>query len=64
MKGISRLLQKLLKYFNSRAISAFITPALLLLFSNPDLHLNYSESVIITFGFSLQNWFKLLDAFE
>ena len=46
IKGISRVLQKLLSYFNGTAIFAFILPALLVLFKNFDLNLNDLESVI------------------
>ena len=51
IKGISRVLQKLLSYFNGTAIFAFILPALLVLFKNFDLNLNDLESVIsLSFG--------------
>ena len=53
--GISRVLQKLLKYFNGTAIFAFIIPALLVLSKNFDLNLDDSESIIILFGSSLRN---------
>ena len=32
--------------------------------TNFDLNLNDSESVILLFALSLQNWYKLLNAFE
>ena len=62
--GISRVLQKLLKYFNGTAIFAFIIPALLVLSKNFDLNLDDSESIIILFGSSLRNWYKFPDVFE
>ena len=40
IKGISRVIQKLLKYFNGTAISAFTISSLLVLFKNFDLNLN------------------------
>ena len=43
IKGISRFLQKLVKYFNGTAIFAFMIPALLVLSNNLDLNLNDSE---------------------
>ena len=55
IKGILRVLQKLLQYVNGTAIFAFVIPSLLLLFKNFDLNSNGSESVIILFGSSLQN---------
>ena len=42
IKDISRVIQKLLKYFDSTAISALIIPALLILFKNLDLNVNNS----------------------
>ena len=45
IKGISRVLQKLLKYFNGTVISAFLISSLLVLFRNLDFSLNDSESV-------------------
>ena len=55
-KGISRVLQKLCKYFKGTAISAFKIPASLVLSKNLYLSVNDSES--------LQNWHRLLDVFE
>ena len=55
-KGISRVLQKLCKYFKGTAISAFKIPASLVLSKNLYLSVNDSES--------LQNWQRLLDVFE
>ena len=40
---ISRVLPKLLKYFNGTAISTFTTSALLVLSNNLDINLNDSE---------------------
>ena len=40
IKGISRVIQKLLKYFNGTAISTFTISSLLVLFKNFDLNLN------------------------
>ena len=48
--GSSRILQKLLKYFNAAAIFGFTIPALLVLSKNFDLNLNDSDSVIALFG--------------
>ena len=48
--GSSRILQKLLKYFNAAAIFGFTIPALLALSKNFDLNLNDSDSVIASFG--------------
>ena len=64
IKGIPRVLQKLLKYFNGTAISAFIIPALLVLSKNLDLNFNDSEFVIVACGSSLQNWYKPPDVFD
>ena len=46
IKGISRVIQKVLEYYNDSAISPFIIPKLLALSINLDLNLNDSESVI------------------
>ena len=46
IKGISRVLQKLLKYFNGTGISTFIVLAALLLLDNIDLNLKDSDSGI------------------
>ena len=51
IKGISNVLQKLLKYFNSTAIStSFVLPAVGFLPVIFPLNLNDSESVIVAFG--------------
>ena len=50
IKGISRVLQKLLKYFNGTAISAFIIPFSLVLTKNLDLNLSELESIMRSFG--------------
>ena len=43
----------------------FTIPTLLVLFKNFDLDLNDSDYVIsLSFGLSLQNWYKLSDVFE
>ena len=48
IQGISRVLQKLVKYFNGTAIFAFMIPALLVLSNNLDLNLNdYSWELYI-----------------
>ena len=53
ISGISRLIQKLLKYFNGTAISTSFTFPLFGLFPLISvLNLNYSESVIIEYGSS------------
>ena len=64
IKVISRVLQKLFKYFNGTAIFAFIIPALLVLSKNFDLNVIDSDFVITLFGSFLQNWYKLPDVFE
>ena len=46
LKGISRVLQKLLKYFNGTAICAFIIPSSLVLAKSLDLNLKELESVM------------------
>ena len=53
LNGISRVLQKLLRYINGTAISTFAVPALTLLFSSFDLNLNDSQSDMLSFGSSL-----------
>ena len=54
IKGISRVLQKLLKYFNGTTIStSFSLPATGVLRVIFILDLNYSESVKLSFGLSL-----------
>ena len=55
IKVISRVLQKLLKYFNGTAIFAFIIPALLVLSKNFDLNVIDSDFVITLFGSFLPN---------
>ena len=55
IKVISRVLQKLLKYFNGIAIFAFIIPALLVLSKNFDLNVIDSDFVITLFGSFLPN---------
>ena len=57
IKGISKVLQKLFKFFNS--IFAFIILALLVLLKNFD-----SDSDIMACGSSLQNCYKLPNVFE
>ena len=49
---------------NGIAISAFIAPALLILFKNFDMNLNDSYSVTGSFRSSQQNWYKFPDVFE
>ena len=48
----------------AKAIPAFIIPSLYVLFKNLDLDLNDSESAIVFFDSSLQNWHKNLEIFE
>ena len=55
IKGVSIVLQKLVKHFNDTDIIVFIIPALLILSKNFDLNLNDSDSVITLFGSSPQN---------
>ena len=64
IRGISRVLQKLLKSFDGTVITAPVMPSLLVLFNNLDLSLNASESPIGYLGSSMQNWFKVPDVFE
>ena len=65
IKGISGVLQKLFKSFNGTAISiSFEIPLTGVLPIFLVLNLNYSESVLVLFGSSLQNKNKLLDVFE
>ena len=61
--GFSRVLEKLLKYFNGTVISAFVVPALLPLFLRPALNLNYSESVLLSLRWSLKYCHRLPDVF-
>ena len=67
IKGISWALQKLLKYFNGTAISAFLISVLLVLPNILDLKMHDSDSVIAALfngGSSLQNWYKLPHVFD
>ena len=50
IKGISRVLQKLLKYFNGTAILTLIIRGLLVFPRNFDLDLNVLDLVILSFG--------------
>ena len=61
---ISKVLQKLLNYFNNTAIFASVIPALLVLSQNFDLNLNDSKSPILSFGSTLQYCHKLPHVFE
>ena len=54
IKGILIALQKLLKYFNGTAISAFVIPRSLVLAKNVHLNLNELQSIIGYLGSSLQ----------
>ena len=58
IKRISKVLQKLLTYFNGTANLAFIILSLLVLCKNIYLNLNDSESVTLLFGSSLQKLVK------
>ena len=67
IKGISRVFQRLFKYYNGTAISTFTILASLIPFNNLGLNLNYSDSAtkaLFNGGSSLQNWYKLPDIFE
>ena len=64
IKGISRVLQELLKCVNGAAIFAFYNASIISLCKNFDLNLNDSNSVVIFFGSSLQYSHKLPDIFE
>ena len=55
IKGFSRALQILRKYFNDAAIFAYIISSLLVLSKNFDLNINDSDSVVTLFGSSLKN---------
>ena len=57
IRDISRVLQKLLKFFNGTVITAPLMPSLLVLSNNLDLSLNASESPIGYLGSSLQYWY-------
>ena len=61
--GISRVLPKLLQYFNGTAISGFAI-ATLVLFVSLELNLNDSESVMLSLGSSLQYCHRLPDVFS
>ena len=63
IKDISKVLQKLVKYFNGTAIFAFIMPSLLEFSKNFHLNFKNSDSVITLFGSSLRNLCKLPDVF-
>ena len=64
IKGISRILQNLLKYFNSTTISTFfILPATGALPIILALNLNDSESVMLTLGSFLWYYHKRPDVF-
>ena len=54
ISAISKILQELLKYFNSAIIFMFIVSALPALFAKLELNLNYSEPGILPFGSSLE----------
>ena len=62
--GISRVLPKLRKYFNSTAVSASIIPDILVLFNNFGLNFNDLKYVILLIGASLQYFHKPLDVFK
>ena len=60
IKGISRVFQKWIKYFNLKVISKFPVPSLSTLFANVDLNLNDLKSVIsLSSGSFLQYCNKL-----
>ena len=59
IRAISRVLLKLIKYFNSTAISSFKVPILPVLFISLNLDLNDSEFVILSSGPFVQNYQKL-----
>ena len=62
INGISRVLQKLLKYFNDTIIStSFVLPSAGVFPFIFILDFNYSESVKLSFGSSLQYCHKLSD---
>ena len=58
IKSISRVLQKLLNYFNGTANFSFIMRTLLVLSKKFNLYFNDSDSIITLFGLSLENWYK------
>ena len=55
IKSISRVLQKLLNYFNGTANFSFIMRTLLVLSKKFNLYFNDSDSTITLFGLSLEN---------
>ena len=59
IKSISRVLQKLLNYFNGTANFSFIMRTLLVLSKKFNLYFNDSDSIITLFGISLENWYKV-----
>ena len=65
INGISRVLQKLLKYFNGTIIStSFVLPAAGVFPVIFILDLNDSDCVMLLFGSSLWYYHKLPDVFE
>ena len=64
IKGISRVLEKLFKYFSGTVIFVFIIPWPLVLFRNFNLDLNDSASVILLFGSSLINFQMFFDNYH
>ena len=65
INGISRVLQKLLKYFNGTAVlTSFVFPAAGVLPVILTLYLNVSDSVIGSFGSFLWYCHKLPDVFK
>ena len=63
ISAISRVRQKLIKYFNGTTISSFKVPVLPVLFISLDLDLNYSEFVVLSPGSSLQYFQRLFNVF-
>ena len=59
IKSISRVLQKLLNYFNGTANFSSIMRTLLVLSKKFNLYFNDSDSIITLFGLSLENWYKV-----
>ena len=53
ISNISRVFQRLLRYFNGPAISTFKIPASLVLLNNLYLNLKDLESIIVSLGASL-----------
>ena len=65
IKGISKVLQKLLKYFSGTAIlTSFVFPTGEVLLVILILYLNDSDSARLSFGSSLSYCHKLPDVFE